>query len=102
MQCLASALGSKTDLKQRMFDVRFSVNSGHSQSDSNVSFVPGTEMRHGGSRPLKCPQWVVGERTSAKGAAVLDRIELFQFGVAAFASGRRATKILEVHSSTVS
>ena len=37
-----------------------------------------------------------------RGAAVLDRIELFQLGVGAFASGRRATKILEVHSSTVS
>src|SRR6266478_2855288 len=69
----------------------------------HVSNVPGTETRQGGSRPLKCPQWVVGESARLRrGAAVLDRIGLFQLGVGAFASGRRATKILEVHSSTIS
>src|SRR5258705_11102132 len=42
---------------------------------------------------VKCPQ---GR------SAVVDRIGLFQLGVGAFASGRRATKILDVHSSAVS
>jgi len=37
----------------------------------HVSKVPGTETRQGGSRPLKCPQWLLGERTSAKGGGGL-------------------------------
>jgi hypothetical protein len=39
---------------------------------------------------------------SAGPLPVVDRMELFQPEVGAFAFGWRATKILEVHSSTVS
>src|SRR6476661_8235969 len=53
----------------------------------------------GNRRHVKVESTVKGPQGCS---AVVDRIELFQIGVGAFASGRRATKILDVHSSTVS
>src|SRR6266702_7705157 len=66
-----SQLGQKPQFGDVLVTSALPLKADIDRKGRHVSNVPGTETRQGGSRPLKCPQWVVGERTSAKGGGGL-------------------------------